>query len=114
MTAERTQFLGEPTKLLLAIFDQRDEWQGEPLHDALMRLLEGHGIAGVTVLQGLTGYGAHHSVHRKGLIDLPHDKPVAIVVIDSAAKLRAVLPTMRPMIAQGVVILTDAEVIPLP
>jgi PII-like signaling protein len=43
----------------------------------------------------------------------PHDKPVAVVVIDDDAKLRAVLPTMRPMIAQGIVVLTDAEVIPL-
>ena len=101
------------TKLLLAIFDQRDEWHGEPLHEALMRVLEVHGVAGVTVLQGVTGYGAHHAVHRKGLIDLPHDKPVAVVVIDNEATLRAVLPTMRPMIAQGIVILTDAEVIPL-
>jgi PII-like signaling protein len=43
----------------------------------------------------------------------PHDKPVAVVVIDDDAELRAVLPTMRPMIAQGIVVLTDAEVIPL-
>ena len=79
-----------------------------------MRVLEAHGTAGVTVLQGLIGYGAHHTVHRKGLIDLPHDKPVAVVVIDDEATLRAVLPTIRPMIAQGIVVLADAEMIPLP
>ena len=103
----------QAAKLLLAIFDQRDEWHGEPLHEAVVRMLEAHGIAGVTVLQGLTGYGAHHAVHRKGLIDRPHDKPIAVVVIDGDATLRAILPTIRPMIAQGVVVLTDAEVIPL-
>ncbi len=80
----------------------------------LIRVLESHGIAGATVLQGLTGYGAHRSIHRKGLIGLPHDKPTASVVIDSEAKLRDVLPTIRPMIAEGIVLLTDAEVIPLP
>ena len=113
MTGERPPAIAAPAKLLLAIFDQRDEWQGEPLHEALVRVLEAHGVAGVTVLQGLAGYGAHRGVHPKGLIGLPHDKPTAIVVIDSETKLRAVLPTMRPMIAQGVVVLTDAEVIPL-
>ena len=101
-------------KLLLAVFDQRDEWHGEPLHEALVRVLEAHGIAGVTVLQGLTGYGAHRGVHRRGLIGLPHDKPIAMFVIDDEVKLRAVLPALRPMIAQGVVILSDAQVIPLP
>jgi PII-like signaling protein len=65
MTAERAQPLGAPTKLLVAIFDQRDEWHGEPLHEALMRVLEAHGIAGVTVLQGFAGYGEHYAVHRR-------------------------------------------------
>ena len=113
MTAERAQPNAAPTKLLLAIFDQRDEWHGEPLHEAMVRVLEAHGIAGVTVLQGLTGYGAHHAVHRQGLIDLPRDKPIAVVVIDGDATLQAILPTIRPMIAQGIVVLTDVEVIPL-
>jgi len=114
MTDQSGSGIAPPAKLLLAIFDARDEWQGEPFHEALVRVLEANGIAGVSVLQGLTGYGAHRGVHRKGLIGLPHDKPTAIVVIDSEAKLRAVLPSMRPMIAEGVVVLTDAEVIPLP
>ena len=114
MTAERGQAIAAPTKLLLAIFDQRDEWHGEPLSQALVRLLEARGIAGVTVLQGLTGYGAHHAVHQKGLIGIPHDKPIALVVIDNEAKLRAVIPSMRPMIAQGIVVLVDTELIPLP
>ena len=41
-------------KLLLAIFDARDEWEGEPLLEALMHILEGHEIAGATVLTGVT------------------------------------------------------------
>jgi PII-like signaling protein len=50
-------------------------------------------------------------VHRKGLIGLPHDKPTAVLVIDNEAKLCAVLPTIRPMITQGVVVMLDADVI---
>jgi PII-like signaling protein len=114
MMAERPPGIAAPAKLLLAIFDAHDEWQGEPLHEALGRVLEAHGIAGVTVLEGVTGFGAHRAVHRRGLIGLPHDKPTAIVIIENEAKLRALLPTIRPMIAQGIVVLSDAEVIPLP
>jgi PII-like signaling protein len=100
-------------KLLLAVFDAQDEWHGEPLHEAIVRVLETHGIAGVTVLQGLTGFGAHRAVHRRGLIGLPHDKPTAMLIVENEAKLRAVLPTIRPMIAQGIVVLCNAEVVPL-
>jgi uncharacterized protein len=79
-----------------------------------VRVLEAHGIAGVTVLQGLTGFGAHRAIHQRGLIGLPHDKPTVILVVEKEARLRELLPTIRPMIEQGVVVLSDAEVIPLP
>jgi uncharacterized protein len=102
-----------PTKVLMMIFDARDEWQGGPLVEALVRVLESHGIAGATVLRGAIGYGAHRGVHRKGLIGAPHDKRVALLVIENDAKLRAVLPILRPMVAEGIFVLLDAEVIPL-
>jgi hypothetical protein len=100
-------------KLLVAMFDARDEWHGEPLHEALVRVLEAHGVAGASVFTGVGGYGAHRRVHRKGLIGFPRDKPAAVLVIDSEASIRAVLPTIRRMVAQGIVVLTDAEIIPL-
>jgi PII-like signaling protein len=112
--AERLPAIEPPAKLLLAVFDAHDEWHGEPLHEAIVRMLEAHGIAGVTVLQGVTGFGAHRAVHRRGLIGLPHDKPTAILIVENEAKLRAALSTIRPMIAEGIVVLSDAEVIPLP
>jgi PII-like signaling protein len=111
--AEQPPGIATPTKLLLAVFDAHDEWQGEPLHEPSFASSKTHGIAGVTVLQGLTGFGAHRAVHRRGLIGLPHDKPTVMLVLENEAKLRAALPTIRPMIAQGIVVLSDAEVIPL-
>ena len=113
MHDERELGMATRSKLLLAIFDARDEWEGRPLQEALVRVLEAHGIAGATVLSGITGYGAHRGVHRKGLIGVPHDKPAVMIVIDSEAKLRGVLPTIRPMIAEAILTLADTEVIPL-
>jgi uncharacterized protein len=114
MMADQPPGIAPPAKLLVAIFDAQDEWQGEALHEAIVRVLQAEGIAGVTVLQGLTGFGAHRAVHRRGLIGRPHDKPTAIVVIENEAKLRAVLPIVRPMVAEGIFVMVDAEVIPLP
>jgi PII-like signaling protein len=53
MTADRARAIAAPSKLLLAIFDAHDEWQGEPLHEALVRVLEAQGLAGATVPTGL-------------------------------------------------------------
>ena len=87
--------------------------KASPLDEALVRVLEAHGIAGATVLPGRTGYGAHRRVHRKGLIGKPHDKPVTLLVIENESKLRAALPVLRPMVAEGIFVMFDAEVIPL-
>jgi PII-like signaling protein len=103
-----------PVKVLVMIFDACDEWEGGPLDEALVRVLESHGIAGATVLAGVMGYGTHRGVHRKGLIGEPHDKPVALLVIENEAKLRAALPILRPMVAEGIFVMFDAEVMPLP
>ena len=104
--------IAPPVKVLVMIFDARDEWGGGPLDEALVHVLEAHGIAGATVLPGLAGYGAHRGVHRKGLISEPHDKPVTLLVIENESKLRAALPTLRPMVAEGIFVMFDAEVIP--
>ena len=102
-----------PAKILMMIFDARDEWQGVPLHEALVEVLEAHGVAGATVIPGITGFGAHRAIHHKGLIGAPHDKPVIVFVIDHEAKLHAALPTLRPMVAEGIFVMIDAEVVPL-
>jgi PII-like signaling protein len=110
---ERLLGIAAPAKLLIAVFDAQDEWHGEPLQEAIVRVLEAEEIAGITVLEGITGFGAYCAVRRRGLIGLPHDKPTVILEVETEAKLRAVLPTLRPMIVQGIVVLSDAEVIPL-
>jgi PII-like signaling protein len=42
------------------------------------------------------------------------NKPVTLVAIDNERKPRQALAVIRPMIREGVVVLLDAEVVPLP
>ena len=101
-----------PAKMLLIFIDQTDTWQNAPLHEAIVRVLEKNGVAGVTVLSGIMGYGIHRRIHRKGLLGVSDDKPLTIAAIDNEDKLRNVLPAVRPMIREGLIGLTDFEVIP--
>jgi len=101
-----------PAKMPLIFIDQTDTWQNAPLHEAIVRVLEKNGIAGVTVLSGIMGYGIHRRIHRKGLLGVSDDKPLTIAAIDNEDKLRNVLPAVRPMIREGLIGLTDFEVIP--
>jgi PII-like signaling protein len=98
--------------MLLIFIDQTDTWRNVPLHEAIVRMLEQNGIAGATVLSGIMGYGIHRRIHRRGLLGVSDDKPLTIAVIDSEDKLRNVLPLIRPMVREGLIGLTDFEVIP--
>jgi Uncharacterized ACR, COG1993 len=56
--------------------------------------------------------GIHRRIHRKGLLGVSDDKPLTIAAIDNEEKLRDVLPSIRPMIREGLIGLSDFEVIP--
>jgi uncharacterized protein len=100
-----------PAKMLLIFIDQTDMWQNAPLHEAIVRVLQQNGIAGATVLSGIMGYGIHRRIHRRGLLGVSDDKPLTIAAIDSEDKLRTVLTAVRPMVREGLIGLTDFEVI---
>lgn len=97
-------------KMLLIFMDETDMWREERLYSAIVRVLERNGIAGVTVLSGIMGYGIHRRIHHKGLFGVPDEKPITILTIDSEAKIRAVLPLIMPMVREGLLALLDSEV----
>ena len=51
-------------------------------------------------------------MHQKRLFGVSDDRPVTISVVDNEAKLRAILPEIRSMVKEGLVVLVDAEIIP--
>ena len=57
------------------------------------------------------GFGSHGKVHRRRLFGVSDDKPVTITVVDSEHKIREVLPEIRGMVKEGLVVLLDAEVV---
>lgn len=99
---------GSPRKYVQVFVEDTDTWQGEPLHEAIIRMLEKRGIAGATVWNGIMGYGASRQVHRRGLFG--DERPITITVVDSEDKIRAILPSLLAMVQEGLVVVLDAEV----
>jgi uncharacterized protein len=103
---------GEPKKMLLAFIEDVDVWEGQPLYEAIVRLLQARGLAGATVWNGQMGFGANQEIHRRGLFGIADEKPVIVAAIDSEAGIRAVLPELLSMVPEGLVTLHDVEVFP--
>jgi len=92
--------------------DENDTWDDIPLYEGIVRRLKQLEVAGATVQTGIMGFGSHMSIHKKGLFGVSDDRPVTITVVDSAEKLQRIVPEIRSMVREGLVILTDVEVIP--
>jgi PII-like signaling protein len=101
------------SKMMLVYVDENDTWGNMPLYSALIRRLRQLGIAGATAQTGMMGFGSHQRVHHKHLFGVSDDRPVVISVVDTEEKLRGVLPDIRGMVKEGLVILLDVERVPL-
>jgi PII-like signaling protein len=98
-------------KLMRIFFGENDKWHGKPLQQALVEALRANEIAGVTVYRGILGYGANRRIHKDTTLSLSHDRPIMLSVIDTAAKLATFTPILDQMLQQGLVVLSDVDVI---
>ena len=100
-----------PVKMLVVYVDDTDSWETGPLYEAIVRRMRQLGMAGATVHQGIMGFGAHMKVHHRRLFGVSDDKPIVITVVDNEQKIRKILPEIRSMVKEGLIVLLDAEVI---
>ncbi|HUA59522.1 MAG TPA: DUF190 domain-containing protein [Verrucomicrobiae bacterium] len=102
------------TARLMRIFmGESDKWQGEPLYEAMVKRLRLMDIAGATVYRGILGYGVKGHTHKSGLLPFSRDLPVMISVVDTEDKLRPAIEAVESMMQDGVIVLSDVDVIRL-
>jgi PII-like signaling protein len=98
-------------KLMRIYIGENDKWNGKPLYEGIVGGLRAHDIAGVTVYRGILGYGANRRIHKDAALSLSHDRPILLSIIDAEEKLRAFMPILDAMVQQGLVVLSDVDVI---
>ena len=98
-------------KILRIIISEDDKWEGEILYEAIVRRLIMMDVAGATVYKAIAGYGPHRRYHRKKTITSTGEVPVMITVIDTEDKINKVIPVLDDMVGEGIVVLSDANVI---
>ena len=102
----------EGKALIMRIYvGESDRWNDRPLHQALVEAMRANDIAGVTVYRVVLGYGAHHRIHREIPLHLSHDASIMLSAIDTEDKLRAFLPLVERMVEEGLVVMSDVEII---
>jgi uncharacterized protein len=100
-----------PAKMLLIYLDETDRHGDIPLYEAVVRKLSHLEVKGATVHAGIMSFGRHHRIHHKRLLGFSDDRPIMITVVDTEEKISAVLPEIRPLVREGLIVLVDVEVV---
>ncbi len=98
-------------KLMRIYVGENDKWSDKPLYKALIESMRANDIAGVTVYQGILGYGANRRIHKDSALHLSHDRPMMLSVVETEEKLQAYFPILDQMVQQGLVVLSDVDII---
>jgi len=98
-------------KLMRIYVGENDKWSDKPLYKALIESMRANDIAGVTVYQGILGYGANRRIHKDSALHLSHDRPMMLSVVEAEEKLQAYFPILDQMVQQGLVVLSDVDII---
>jgi PII-like signaling protein len=99
-----------PAKMIRVHFGEDDRWHGKPLHEAIVEAARREDLAGATVYRGIEGYGASSRIHRKHLLT-SSDLPVMVCIIDEAEKIQRFLPILEVMVHEGLIAISDVDVI---
>ena len=63
------------------------------------------------MLRGSEGFGAHSVVHESKLLEMSHDLPLIVEIVDSEDKIKLLLPALEKMVDQGMVTMEHVVVL---
>jgi PII-like signaling protein len=96
---------------LTVLVGEADQFHHRPLYTEIVHRAHAAGLAGASVFRGVEGYGRASLIHTTRLLSLSEDLPVAVVIVDEEASIRAFLPQLDELVSGGVVLLDAVEVV---
>jgi PII-like signaling protein len=82
-----------------------------PLSTAIIQRAHAAGLAGVTVVRGIAGYGASNHIHTTKILSLSEDLPVIISIVDTTEQIATFLASIIDLIEHGLVTIDDVHVV---
>ncbi|MGP3975334.1 DUF190 domain-containing protein [Streptomyces sp. 8N114] len=99
---------------LTVLLGENEQFHHRPAYAEIVHRAHVAGLAGASVFRGIEGFGASSMVHTTRLLSLSEELPVAVVIVDEAARIRAFLPELEELTREGLVLLDEVEVVRFP
>jgi uncharacterized protein len=101
-------------KRLRIYISSTDKFEHSPLYEVIVFNAKRSGIAGVTVIKGIMGYGASSEIYSTKLWEISEKLPLIVEIIDESAKIDAFFESIKPYfekIGKGHLITTEETTI---
>ena len=99
----------ESDAVLLRIFiGESNKYKGVPLSKYLVEFFKKEGLAGATILRGISGFGKSSKLHTTSILRLSDDLPIVVEVVDRKENIERVKPKLDDVIEEGLI--TEEEV----
>lgn len=82
-------------KLLRIFVGESDLINHVPVYEKLVLEARKAGLAGVTVMKGIMGFGASSRIHTTKLLRLSEDLPLVIEIVDEEKKIEGFIPVLN-------------------
>lgn len=103
--------LEDKCKLLKIYVNEDTKYKGHNLYHAIVLKLREIGMAGVTVIRGIEGFGQGKSIHTTRILDLALSLPIIIEVVDTPERIEIAISVVKKMVNEGLIMVTDVDVI---
>jgi PII-like signaling protein len=103
--------LNGPCQRLTIYIGESDTSDHKPLATEIVQLAHASGMAGITVLRGVIGYGASNHIHSTRILSLSADLPVVIELVDEREKIQYFILEIGQLVEKGLVTVEDVQVI---
>lgn len=100
----------ETGHLLRIYICENDHYQGLALYEWLVKTAKEQGMAGATVLRGITGYGAASRIHTTKFLRLSANLPVVVEIVDIKEKIDKFAELIDPVIPSGLATIEKVEI----
>lgn len=104
------RFLGKK-KILRIYINTLDKYNDKPLWEEILQEAKSEKLAGATVIKAVAGLGAFAQLRSFKTWALAQELPLIIEIIDNETKIQDFIEHIDTMIDNGLITLTDTEVI---
>jgi PII-like signaling protein len=98
-------------KILRLYIDSLNKYEHKPLWEVVLQKAKEEGLAGATVFKGIAGMGPHSEIHTFSLLSMSENLPIIVEIIDNEEKIINFTKILDEIVDEGLVTLTDTEVI---